>query len=50
MIGSDTHAPDEHRYDEVMQEFREGLFPYLQPETLKKVAYQNAVRVFKLTE
>ena len=50
MIGSDTHAPDEHRYDEVMQEFREGLFPYLQPETLKKVAYQNAVRVFRLTE
>ena len=50
MIGSDTHYPDESRYDEVMQEFREGLFPYLQPETLKKVAYQNAVRVFRLTE
>jgi predicted TIM-barrel fold metal-dependent hydrolase len=50
MIGSDTHYPDESRYDDVMQEFRDGLFPYLQPETLKKVAYQNAVKVFRLTE
>lgn len=50
MIGSDTHFPDESRYDDVMNEFRVGLFPYLQPETLKKIAYQNAVKVFKLTE
>ena len=48
MIGSDTHAPDEERYDAVMQEFREGLLPYLKPETLKNVAYQNAIRVFRL--
>lgn len=50
MIGSDTHDPDESKYDEVMQEFRNGLFPYLKPETLKKVAYLNAVRVFRLVE
>lgn len=50
MIGSDTHYPDESKYDDVMTEFRNGLFPYLQPETLKKVAYQNAVKVFRLTE
>lgn len=50
MIGSDTHYPDESKYDEVMQEFRNGLFPHLQPTTVKKVAYQNAVRIFKLTE
>jgi hypothetical protein len=50
MIGSDTHDPDESKYDAVMQEFRMGLFPYLKPETLKKVAYLNAVRVFRLTE
>ena len=50
MIGSDTHYPDESRYDDVMKEFRDGLFPYLQPETLKKIAYQNAVKVFKLSE
>lgn len=48
MVGSDTHAPDEHRYDDVMKEFREGLFPYLRPETVKKVAFENAVRVFGL--
>jgi hypothetical protein len=50
MVGSDTHAPDEHRYDDVMNEFRIGLFPYLQPATVKKVAYENAVRVLRLTE
>lgn len=50
MVGSDTHYPDESRYDDVMNEFREGLFPYLQPETLKKVAYQNAIKVFRLIE
>jgi hypothetical protein len=50
MIGSDTHYPDESRYDDVMKEFRDGLFPYLQPETLKKVAYQNAVKVFRLAD
>jgi hypothetical protein len=50
MVGSDTHAPDEHRYDDVMSEFRTGLFPYLQPATVKKVAYENAVRVFGLKE
>ncbi len=50
MVGSDTHYPDESRYDDVMNEFRDGLFPYLRPETLKKVAYQNAVKVFRLTE
>ena len=48
MVGSDTHAPDEHRYDDVMKEFRQGLFPYLRPETVKKVAYENAVRLFGL--
>ncbi len=50
MVGSDTHAPDENRYDEVMMEFRAELFPYLQPATLKKVAYENAVRVFRLKD
>jgi predicted TIM-barrel fold metal-dependent hydrolase len=50
MVGSDTHAPDENRYDAVMTDFREGLFPYLQPATVKKVAYENAVRVFGLRE
>jgi hypothetical protein len=48
LVGSDTHAPDERRYDDVMREFREGLFPYLRAETVKKVAYENAVRIFGL--
>jgi hypothetical protein len=48
MLGSDTHAPDEYRYDDVMQEFRTALLPYLKPTTLKMVAHENAVRVYGL--
>lgn len=48
MLGSDTHAPNENKYDDVISEIREGLLPYLRPDTLKKVAYQNAVTVFGL--
>ena len=48
MLGSDTHAPYENKYDDVISEIREGLLPYLKPDTLKKVAHQNAVAVFGL--
>lgn len=48
MVGSDTHSPDEYKYDEVMQEFRTSLFPFLKPATLKLVAYGNAIREFRL--
>ena len=48
MLGSDTHAPYENKYDSVISEIREGLLPYLKPDTLKKVAHQNAVAVFGL--
>ena len=48
MLGSDTHAPNENKYDDVILEIREGLLPYLKPDTLKKVAHQNAVAVFGL--
>ena len=48
MLGSDTHAPYENKYDDVILEIREGLLPYLKPDTLRKVAHQNAVAVFGL--
>ena len=36
------------QYDEVVATIREGLLGNLSPETAEKVAYKNAVRVFKL--
>ena len=48
MLGSDAYGANENRYDDVISEIREGLLPYLKPETLKKVAHQNAAAVFGL--
>jgi len=36
------------QYDEVVATIREGLLGNLSPETAEKVAYKNAMRVFKL--
>lgn len=44
---------DVHRwstYDEVIKVIRTGLLAQLRPETAEKVAYKNAVRVFRLQE
>ena len=35
-------------YDDVIESIRTGLLPQLKPETAEKVAYKNAVRVFRL--
>jgi len=48
MLGSDAYGANENRYDDVISEIREGLLPYLKADTLRKVAYQNAVAVFGL--
>jgi hypothetical protein len=44
---------DVHRwstYDEVIKVMRTGLLAQLRPETAEKVAYRNAVRVFRLKD
>ncbi len=44
---------DVHRwstYDEVIKVIRTGLLAQLRPETAERVAYRNAVRVFRLKE
>lgn len=46
MIGTD--AKDEKTYSESIDNVRKGLFPYLKPDTLRKVAYENAKRIFVL--
>lgn len=35
-------------YDDVIESIRTGLLPQLKPETAERVAYKNAVRVFRL--
>ena len=45
MIGSDAiHGS----YDDVIRSYRTNFLPYLKPDTMRKVAYENAQRVFKL--
>jgi hypothetical protein len=46
MIGTD--ARDDETYAGSIKNIRKGLFPYLQPETLQKVAHGNAQRLFSL--
>ncbi|MBU0588019.1 MAG: amidohydrolase [Gammaproteobacteria bacterium] len=49
MVGVD----DVHRwgtYDDVVDSIRTGLLPFLKPETAAKVAYQNAVQLFRLKQ
>ena len=46
MVGSDDTG--HHSYDAIIGTIRTGLLPHLSEATMKKVAYENAVRVFKL--
>lgn len=47
MIGTDAFCCD---YGQAIDSFRKGLLPWLAPATLRKVAYENAKRVMKLSE
>jgi hypothetical protein len=47
MVGSDIYTKDVS-YDNVLGAIRTGLLPELSPEVLKKVAFENAQRIFKL--
>jgi predicted TIM-barrel fold metal-dependent hydrolase len=47
MIGTDAFCCD---YGKAIDSFRKGLLPWLSPATLRKVAYENAKRVMKLSE
>ena len=46
MVGTD--ARDDKTYDASIKNIRQGLFPYLKPDTLKKVAHGNAQHLFGL--
>ena len=50
MLGTDPCCGLAPKYDELVLELRVSLLPHLKVETLRKVAFQNAVRAFGLEE
>jgi predicted TIM-barrel fold metal-dependent hydrolase len=50
MIGSDSCCGLGGSYADIIHELRTNLLPYLPIENLEKVAYKNAVRIFKLKD
>jgi predicted TIM-barrel fold metal-dependent hydrolase len=50
MIGTDACCGWFNSYSDMVKEIRDNLLPYLSSELMEKVAYKNAVRIFKLKE
>jgi predicted TIM-barrel fold metal-dependent hydrolase len=50
MVGTDACCGWFNSYSDMVKEIRENLLPYLSPELMEKLAYKNAVRIFKLKE
>lgn len=50
MLGTDPCCGADRGYSELISELRANLLPYFSPEIMEKLAYKNAVRIFKLKE
>jgi predicted TIM-barrel fold metal-dependent hydrolase len=50
MLGTDPCCGADRGYSELISELRVNLLPYFSPEIMEKLAYKNAVRIFKLKE
>ena len=50
MIGTDACCGWFNAYSDMVVEIRNNLLPYLSPELMEKLAYKNAVRIFRLKE
>jgi len=50
MLGTDPCCGVESGYSALISELRTNLLPYFSPEIMEKLAYKNAVRIFKLKE
>ena len=48
MVGSDAFLGVHMGYDQILTEIRTYLLPYLRTETIRKVAFENAAKVFGL--
>lgn len=49
MVGTDACCGWFGSYSDMVKEIRNNLLPSLEPEVMEKVAYKNAVRLFKLS-
>lgn len=50
LIGTDACCGWFSSYSDMVAEIRNNLLPYLSSDLMEKVAYKNAVRIFKLKE
>lgn len=50
MLGTDACCGWFNSYSDMVAEIRNNLLPYLPPDLMEKVAYKNAVRIFRLKE
>ena len=50
MIGTDACCGWFNSYSDMVHELRINLLPFLSPDLMEKIAYKNAVRIFKLKE
>ena len=50
MVGTDACCGWFNSYSDMVAEIRNNLLPYLSSDLMEKVAYKNAVRIFKLNE
>jgi len=48
MVGSDACCGLENRYEEIIQEIRDHLLPAFSERTIRRIAFQNARRIFRL--
>jgi predicted TIM-barrel fold metal-dependent hydrolase len=48
MLGTDPCCRLENRYSEMIDDMRTMFLPYFEPAVVEKIAYKNAVRLFKL--
>lgn len=50
MLGTDPCCGADRGYSDLISELRENLLPYFSSEIMEKLAYKNAVRIFKLKD
>ena len=50
MLGTEACCGWFNSYSDMVAEIRNNLLPYLPPDLMEKVAYKNAVRIFRLKE
>lgn len=50
MVGSDAFFGVHMGYDQIIKEIRESFLPHFKPATIRKLAYENAQKIFDLKD